>query len=374
MSSASNNVSCDPQFGIHRLVEQIKGRTSRVLRAECPSLESRLSTLWTNSYFVATFGGATLEVVKRYVENQKNAELRFLPTAEAGGFLGALSMNESGSEAAAERNHGGPSVMTDRHSMSDDEFLVESRGAVTVLTLNRPQARNALNGNLIAGIGATVLAAEKDPEIRALVLTAAGEKAFCSGMDLRAFSGGEDIGFGDTPENRAFQRLTRGKVEVPVIGAANGTAVGGGLELLLGCDLIVAAETAKFGLPEVQRGLFPGGGGTYIAERIPLGIALQLTLTGDYFTAARGYEIGLFNAVTPADRVLDTAIGFAERIAANGPLGVAACKELVRLSVTDPDKAADRLRYWQGVVFASADAKEGATAFMEKREPVWQGK
>lgn len=258
--------------------------------------------------------------------------------------------------------------------MSDEEFLVESRGAVTVLTLNRPQARNALNGNLIAGIGATVLAAEQDPGIRALVLTAAGDKAFCSGMDLRAFSGGEDVGFSDTPENRAFQRLTRGQVEVPVIGAANGTAVGGGLELLLGCDLIVAADTAKFGLPEVQRGLFPGGGGTYIAERIPLGIALQLTLTGDYFTAARGYEIGLFNAVTPADQVLDTAIAFAERIAANGPLGVAACKELVRLSVTDPGKATERLRHWQGVVFASADAKEGATAFMEKREPVWQGK
>lgn len=283
-------------------------------------------------------------------------------------------MNESGPEAAAERNHGGSSVTTDRHSMSDDEFLVESRGAVTVLTLNRPQARNALNGNLIAGIGATVLAAEKDPGTRALVLTAAGDKAFCSGMDLRAFSGGEDVGFSDTPENRAFQRLTRGKVEVPVIGAANGTAVGGGLELLLGCDLIVAADTAKFGLPEVQRGLFPGGGGTYIAERIPLGIALQLTLTGDYFTAARGYEIGLFNAVTHADQVLDTAIAFAERIAANGPLGVAACRELVRLSVTDPGKAAERLRHWQGVVFASADAKEGAMAFMEKREPVWQGK
>jgi enoyl-CoA hydratase/carnithine racemase len=258
--------------------------------------------------------------------------------------------------------------------MSDDEFLIEQRGAVTILTLNRPQARNALNGNLIAGIGSTVLAAEKDPQTRALVLTAAGEKAFCSGMDLRAFSGGEDVGFSNTPENRAFQRLTRGAVEVPVIGAANGTAVGGGLELLLGCDLIVAADTAKFGLPEVQRGLFPGGGGTYIAERIPLGIALQLTLTGEYFTATRGYEIGLINAVTPADQVLDTAVGFAERIAANGPLGVAACKELVRLAITDPAKAAERMRHWQEVVFSSADAKEGAMAFMEKRDPVWQGK
>lgn len=279
-------------------------------------------------------------------------------------------MNESGPEGS----HGNPAPITGRHSSSDEEFLVESHGAVTVLTLNRPQARNALNGKVIAGIGATVLAAEQDPAIRALVLTAAGADAFCSGMDLRAFAGGEDVGFSDTPQNRAFQRLTRGTVAVPVVGAANGTAVGGGLELLLGCDLIVAADTAKFGLPEVQRGLFPGGGGTYIAERIPLGIALQLTLTGDYFTAARGYEIGLFNAVTSADQVLGTAIAYAERIAANGPLGVAACKELVRLSVTDPGKATERLRHWQSVVFASADAKEGAMAFMEKREPVWQGK
>ncbi|MEU4316874.1 enoyl-CoA hydratase-related protein [Nocardia sp. NPDC024068] len=258
--------------------------------------------------------------------------------------------------------------------MSDEEFLVDRRGPVTVLTLNRPEARNALNGNLIGAIGATVIEAERDPGIRALVLTAAGDRAFCSGMDLRAFSGGEDVGFSDTPENRAFQRLTRGAVEVPVVGAANGTAVGGGLEVLLGCDLIVAADTAKFGLPEVQRGLFPGGGGTYIAERIPLGIALQLTLTGEFFSAARGYEIGLINAVVPADQVLDTALGFAERIAANGPLGVAACKELVRLSVTDTAKAAERLRHWQEVVFASADAKEGAMAFMEKRAPEWQGR
>ncbi|GGL18925.1 enoyl-CoA hydratase-related protein [Nocardia jinanensis] len=258
--------------------------------------------------------------------------------------------------------------------MSDEEFLVDRHGPVTVLTLNRPQARNALNGSLIAGIGATVLEAEQDSGTRALVLTAAGDRAFCAGMDLRAFSGGEDVGFSDTPENRAFQRLTRGAVEVPVVGAANGTAVGGGLELLLGCDLIVAADTAKFGLPEVQRGLFPGGGGTYIAERVPLGIALQLTLTGEFFSAARGYEIGLINAVVPAGQVLDTALAFAERIAANGPLGVAACKELVRLSVTDPERAAERLRHWQGVVFASADAKEGALAFMEKRDPVWQGK
>ena len=258
--------------------------------------------------------------------------------------------------------------------MSDEEFLVERRDAVTVLTLNRPHARNALNGALISGIGATVREAEQDPHIRALVVTAAGEKAFCSGMDLRAFAAGEDVGFADTPENRAFHRLTRGAVEVPVIGAATGSAVGGGLELLLGCDLVVAAEDAKFGLPEVQRGLFPGGGGTYIAERIPLGIALQITLTGELFTAARGYEIGLFNAVTPADRVLGAALEFAERIAANGPLGVAACKELVRLSVTDTEKAAERLQHWQNKVFASEDAKEGSAAFMEKRTPVWQAR
>jgi len=249
-----------------------------------------------------------------------------------------------------------------------EELVTERRGAVLILRLNRPEARNALTGSLLRGIGTAALEAEKDPEIRAIVLTGTGDRAFCAGMDLRAFAEGGDF------SSEGFERLAGGSLAVPVIGAANGTAIGGGLELLLGCDIIVASTAAKFGLPEVKRGLFPGGGGTTIGTRIPLGIALEMTMTGDLITAQRAYEIGLVNAVASQEDVLDVAVGYAERVAANAPLGLAACKELVRLSVSDAAAAKTRLAEQQAIVFSSNDAKEGAMAFIEKREPNWQGR
>ncbi|MEU6744999.1 enoyl-CoA hydratase-related protein [Spirillospora sp. NPDC046719] len=254
-----------------------------------------------------------------------------------------------------------------------DELVTERHGAVLIARLNRPDARNALNAALIDAIGRAVTAAEDDPGIRAVVLTAAGDRIFCSGMDLREFaSGGGTIG---SPEGMAsFDRLLRGELTVPVVGAANGTAVGGGLELLLGCDVIVAAQTAKFGLPEVKRGLYPAGGGTAIGTRIPLAIALEMTMTGNPVEAGRAYELGLVNAVTPPGQVLDAALGLAQSIAENAPLGLAAVKELVRLGVTDPARAAQRNKELQRSVFSSEDAKEGAAAFMEKRKPVWKGR
>jgi enoyl-CoA hydratase len=259
--------------------------------------------------------------------------------------------------------------------MSDDAVLVRERhGAVLIARLNRPDARNALNGALIAGIGAAMLEAESDPEIRAVVLTGTGDRAFCAGMDLRAFAGGEQAALGDDDATRGFHRFLGGEVTVPVVGAANATAVAGGLELLLGCDVIVASSEAKFGLPEVKRGLFPAGGGAFIGTRIPLSVALEMTLTGDSIDAARAYELGLVNAVVAPEVVLDTAVGYAERIAANGPLGLAAAKELTRLAVSDAAAAAERMRELQLVVFSSEDAKEGATAFVEKRPPVWHGR
>jgi enoyl-CoA hydratase/carnithine racemase len=187
-------------------------------------------------------------------------------------------------------------------------------------------------------------------------------------MDLRDFTEGGDF------TSEGFTRLAAGDLSVPVIGAVNGTAIGGGLELLLGCDIIVASSAAEFGLPEIKRGLFPAGGGTALGTRIPLGIALEMTLTGDYVTAERAYEIGLINAVAAPQDVLDTAIGYAERVAANAPLGLAACKELVRLSITDAAAAEKRLTQQQEIVFRSSDAKEGAMAYIEKREPIWQGR
>ena len=232
-----------------------------------------------------------------------------------------------------------------------DDLVRERRGQVMVVRLNRPDARNALTPGLLA---------------------ATGERAFCAGMDLRSFAGGEQMGTG--PNESAYDRLIKGEVTVPLVGAANGTAVAGGLELLLGCDVIVASSEAQFGLPEVKRGLFPAGRGTFIGTRVPLSIALEMTLTGDSITAARAYELGLVNAVVAPGDVFATALAFAERIADNAPLGLAACKELVRLGVSDAALAAEKLEAWQHTVFSSADAKEGATAFVEKRKPVWQGR
>jgi enoyl-CoA hydratase/carnithine racemase len=254
-----------------------------------------------------------------------------------------------------------------------DDLILERRGPSLIVRLNRPDARNSLTPQLIRSIGASMTEAESDPGIRAVILTGTGDRAFCAGMDLRSFAN-DDMDIGQSDAVTGFNRLLRGELTVPVIGAANGTAVAGGLELLLGCDILVASSAASFGLPEVKRGLFPAGRGTFIGTRIPLSIALEMVLTGESIDAARAFELGLVNAVVSPDDVLVTALGYAERIAANGPLGVAAAKELVRLGISDPDHAADRLQHWQEVVFASEDAKEGATAFVEKRAAVWKGR
>jgi enoyl-CoA hydratase len=147
-----------------------------------------------------------------------------------------------------------------------------------------------------------------------------------------------------------------------------------GFELLLACDLVVAAETARFGLPEVQRGLIAGGGGLLVSARLPLAVAMELTLTGDPIDAARAFALGLVNQVVPAADVLDAALALAARIARNGPLAVRATKEVVRLAGEDVEAARTRQAEWQGRIFASADAREGATAFVERREPRWLGR
>jgi enoyl-CoA hydratase/carnithine racemase len=258
--------------------------------------------------------------------------------------------------------------------MSDDELVRERRGSVLVARLNRPAARNALSPSLMNGIGAALLEGESDQGIRAVVLTGTGDRAFCAGMDMQQFTDGEEMVPSDDRSAQAFYRFLRGDVGVPVVGAANATAVAGGFELLLGCDVIVASSEAKFGLPEVKRGLFPAGGGTRLGMRIPLSVALEMVLTGDSIDAGRAYELGLVNTVVAPEEVLPTALSYAERIAGNGPLGVAAAKELVRLGIADPARAEERLRQLQVEVFASQDAREGALAFLEKRSPDWQGR
>lgn len=262
--------------------------------------------------------------------------------------------------------------------MADEQEVVsERRGNVLVLRINRPEARNSLNPAVMAGVGKGLIDAENDPDIRAVVLTGTGDRAFCGGMDLAAFASGNMSAADDDKAGMARfgPFMSRGECSVPVIGAANATAVAGGFELLMACDLIVAAEGSKFGLPEVKRGLFAAGGGMFLAKRIPLAKALELTLTGDYITAEEAVGLGLVNKVVPADQVLDAALEYASKIAANGPLGVQATKELVRMAASAPaDEVWKVHAERQASVFASEDAKEGSMAFLEKRDPVWQGK
>jgi enoyl-CoA hydratase len=250
---------------------------------------------------------------------------------------------------------------------TDAPVLVERRGAVTVVTINRPHAANSLDGPTMSGLGRAFAEAESDDAVSVVVLTAAGDRIFCAGMDLKAFlAGGMEV---DGP---GLDVLTARVYPKPVVAAINGTAVGGGLELALACDLLVASEKAKFGLPEVSRGLIAAGGGTRLPRRIPLAHALELGLTGEPVGAERVREMGLVNRVVPAAEVLPTALALAERIAANGPLALRVTKELMYAEIGDPDREA--LAAAVKPVFDSADAREGARAFAEKRAPRWTGR
>jgi enoyl-CoA hydratase len=253
--------------------------------------------------------------------------------------------------------------------MSDD-LIRERRGNVLIARINRPEARNAINGDVARGIADAVTEAESDGDIRALVVTGTGDRAFCAGMDLRAFAEG---GTSAVPPPQ-YMRLVNGQVTVPVLAAVNGYAVGGGCEIALACDVVVASADATFGLPEVKRGLFPGVGLMHLAKRLPLGIALEMAMTGERIDAARAYDLGFVNRVVPAAEVFATTLSLAQTIAANAPLSLAAIKELTRLAAYGAPNAEERQNEWLQIVFTSADAKEGATAFIEKRDPVWQGR
>jgi enoyl-CoA hydratase/carnithine racemase len=253
-------------------------------------------------------------------------------------------------------------------------LVSEQHGAVRVLRLNRPEARNALNPELIGALGSALVAAETDPDVRCVILTGTGDRAFCAGMDLRSFAAAGSPRLNAGEGAAGYARFTRGELGVPVVGAANATAVAGGFEVLLGCDVVVASDKAVFGLPEVKRGLFAAGGGVFISTRIPLAVALELTLTGDPIGADRALALGLVNIVVPAAEVMDAALRMADRIARNGPLALRATKELVRTASTDLAKAQELQATWQPRVFGSADAREGATAFIERRDPVWTGR
>lgn len=245
---------------------------------------------------------------------------------------------------------------------------ISLRGHVMVVTINRPAQRNALDPDTINAIGQTFTDAETDDAVRCLVLTGAGDRAFCAGMDLKAFAKGAIA----QSKNPGLSVLTRRIYPKPILAAINGTAVAGGFELMMACDIVVAADHAMFGIAEAKRGLIASGGGTRLPRRIPIAIALELGLTGNLIDARRAYELGLVNRVVPTERLMDETMTLAMNIADNGPLAVRVTKRLMREEIGVGEW--DHIRAVAEPVFASADAREGASAFAEKRAPVWKGR
>ncbi|MEH0573212.1 crotonase/enoyl-CoA hydratase family protein [Streptomyces sp. B21-108] len=256
--------------------------------------------------------------------------------------------------------------------------LVEQRGHTLLVTLNRPGVMNAVNGELSSAVGAALEEADRDPEVRAVVLTGAGGRAFCAGADLKALARGESIA-APGHEEWGFLGYVRHAISKPTIAAVNGFALGGGTELVLASDLAVAADTAVFGLPEVSRGIFAAAGGVFrLPEQLPRKIAMEMVLTGEPIDADRALQLGLVNRVVPAADVLDAALALAERIAVNAPLAIQASKR-VALGFREgrvPGEAARWEHNDQEIrdLLATDDAKEGTRAFAEKRRPQWQAR
>ncbi len=256
---------------------------------------------------------------------------------------------------------------------AEEPVLRERRGNVEILRLNRERARNAIDAATARALRAIFDELTDDPDVCAVVLTGAGDRAFCAGMDLKAFASGEmgEILSGDG----GFAGIASRRFPKPLIAAVNGAALAGGFEIMLACDLVVAAEHAIFGIPEVKRGLAAAGGGLIrLAKRIPPAIALEMALTGESIDAQRALSYGLVNRVVPAGRVVDEALELAGRICANAPLAVQVSKELMKRSLDlDEAQAWDLNGELTARVLTSRDAIEGAVAFAEKRPPVWTG-
>jgi enoyl-CoA hydratase len=251
-----------------------------------------------------------------------------------------------------------------------NSVLTERRGPILIVTINRPDQRNAINSEVANGIAQALDELAADASLTVAVITGAGGY-FCAGMDLKAFTEG------DRPwvEN-GFAGITESTAEKPLIAAIEGFAIAGGLEIALACDLIVAAAGAKLGIPEVKRSLVAAGGGLLrLPQMISRNLANELALTGEPISAERGYEIGLVNRVTEPGAAVDGAVSLAQAIAANGPLALAASKRILRESgVWASNEGFARQREIWEPLFESDDAGEGATAFAERRAPVWRGR
>ena len=252
-----------------------------------------------------------------------------------------------------------------------DAVVTDVADGTAVITINRPEVRNAVNGEVARGIAAAIDEFDARDDVRVLVLTGAGG-SFCAGMDLKGFLAGD----APVAPGRGFAGITERPPLKPVIAAVEGYALAGGFEIVLACDLLVASDAAKFGLPEVRRGLVAGAGGLLrLAHRVPYHLAMEIVLSGEHFPAARLAEAGLVSRLVPAGQALAGARELASRIAQGAPLALAASKRVIVESADWDGAAAFAL---QGeiinAVFGSADAIEGAVAFAEKRAPVWRGK
>lgn len=249
----------------------------------------------------------------------------------------------------------------------------ETRGHIFIITLNRPESRNAIDGAMAAGMEAALDTFENNDDLRAGVIAANGP-VFCAGADLKAISSG--AGRALSTERGGFGGIVRRERRKPLIAAPAGPALAGGCEIVLACDLIVAGEAARFGVPEVKRSLVPAAGGLFRLPRaVGMAAGMELLLTGDPIEAVRAYELGLVNRVVPTTDVREAALALAGRIAANAPLAVQAARGIAARSVTDDDAT-----LWRDSTQAirdlakTEDFREGPRAFVEKREPVWKGR
>lgn len=252
----------------------------------------------------------------------------------------------------------------------DSEVLTETRGNVLIITMNRPAAKNAATEAMAKDMAKILDDFEANDELFVAVLTGAAQ-TFCSGMDLKGFVRGEK----PSVEGRGFLAITEQPPTKPIIAAVEGYALAGGFETMLACDLVVAAETAKFGIPEVKRGLAAAAGGLLtLPSRTHRAVAMEMALTGDIYSAEFGHAHGFVNQLVPEGEAVDAALKLAEKIAANGPLAVRASKRvIVESSEWDESEKFAKQSEILDPIFTSKDAKEGASAFAEKRAPQWTG-
>lgn len=250
------------------------------------------------------------------------------------------------------------------------EVLTSAENGVLIITINRPEAKNAVNGAVAAGVAAAIDELDGNANLRVGIITGAGG-TFCSGMDLKAFLSGEM----PTVKGRGFAGLTEALPKKPLIAAVDGYALAGGMEVAMSCDLIVANSAAKFGIPEAKRGLAAAAGGLIrLPRQIPQRVAMELALTGDFISAQRAYDIGFINRIVEGPAI-DGAKELAAAISANGPLAVQASKQvIVESRFWTEDEMWKNQQALIGQVFTSEDAREGAAAFAQKRAPQWKGR